>query len=107
MRIAYAQGTRPPNCFRTDLKPPSVLSRRKFPARSKARVSQLAGNADEGAVATPHNFDADAEQYEGRQPHQYIGAVLAERSDEPLRKSVAHIYGRCDRDETGDGRPAE
>ena len=61
----------------------------------------------EGAVAAPDNFDADAEQDEGRQPHQYIGARLTQRSDGAFGKSVTEIYSRCDGDDSRDGRTAE
>src|ERR1700722_6363878 len=61
----------------------------------------------EGAITVPDDFDADAEQDEGREPHQYVGARLAQRSDGPFGKSVTHIYSRRDCDETGYRRGAQ
>jgi len=49
---------------------------------------------DKRAIAIPDNFDADAEQHKRGQPHQHVGAVLAERADGTHGKSVTQVNGR-------------
>ncbi len=67
----------------------------------------LARNMREGAATAPNNFDADAQEDEGRQPHHHICPVLAQAPDGPAGKPVAHVNGGGDCDQSGDGRARE
>src|SRR5487761_1670071 len=76
--------------------------------RSGSRSSRNStGEAKECAAAAPDDLDANAEQDEGRQSDQHVGAADAEHGNHRFGKTIAEIDGRGDRREAGNSRAAE